>query len=69
MVMPGMEDADPAIILTAMRDLSFLAICPQTEENQQKLEDMMPLMEIPKGEYVAVDTDCHLGKTFTRKTK
>ena len=28
MVMPGMEDADPAIILAAVIDLSCLAICP-----------------------------------------
>ena len=55
MVMPGMEDADPTIILAAVRDPFCLAIHPQTEENQQKLEDMMPLAEIPKGEDIAAD--------------
>ena len=56
-VMPGMEEADPAIILAAVRDPSCLAIHPRTEENQQKLEDLMPLAEIPKGEDVVADID------------
>ena len=33
-VMPGMEDADPAVMLATVRDPSCLAICPGTEENQ-----------------------------------
>ena len=57
MVMPGMEKADPAIELAAVRDLSCLAICPHTEENQQKLEDLMRLAEIPKCEDVMADID------------
>ena len=54
-VMPGMEDVDPTIMLAAVKDPSCLAICPHTDENQQRLEDMMPLTEIWKGEDVVAD--------------
>ena len=33
-IMPGMEDADPAIMLATVRDPSCLAIYPWTEGNQ-----------------------------------
>ena len=56
-VMPSMDDADPTIVLAAVKDPSSLAICLHTDENQQKLEDMMPLTEIWSGEDVAVDID------------
>ena len=55
MVIPGMEDADPTIMLAAIRDPSCLDSCPPTDENQQKLEDMMPLTEIWKGENIVAD--------------
>ena len=57
MVIPGMEDADHTIVLAVMKDPSCLAIHLHTDENQQKLEDMMPLTEIQKGEDVVVDID------------
>ena len=56
-VMPGMEDADHTIMLAAVKDPSCLAIHPHTDENQQKLEDMIPLTEIQKGEDVVADID------------
>ena len=56
-VMPGMEDTDHTAVLAAVKDPSCLAICPHTDENQQKLQDMMPLTEIQKGEDVVKDID------------
>ena len=55
MVMPSREEADPMIVLGVVRNPTCMAICPCTEENQQKLEDLMPLVEIPKGKNIVSD--------------
>ena len=47
-VMPGMEEVDPAIVLAAVKDPSCLAIHPHMEKNQQNLEDLMPWLKSPK---------------------
>ena len=57
MVMPSMDDMNPTIVLEAIKDPSCLAIHLCTDENLQKLEDMMPLAEIPSGKDVVADID------------
>lgn len=53
--MPSMEEADPKIIIDAVRDPTCMAIHPHTEENLQKLEELMPLAEVPRGMDVVSD--------------
>ena len=57
MVMPSMDDANPTIVLEAIKDPSCLAICPHTDESLQNLEYMMSLAEILSGKDVVADID------------
>ena len=52
-VMPQMKDADMLDVLRATKDLTCLAICPQTEEIEPLLEEVIPSEEILSGESVS----------------
>ena len=51
-VMPQMKDAEVLDILRATKDPTCLAICPQTEEIEALLEEVIPSEEILSGESV-----------------
>lgn len=55
MVMPGMEEVNPMVVLRTVRDTSCLAIHPYMEEIAERLKEVMPLVEIPRGESVAAE--------------
>ena len=50
MIMPSMAEANTTIVLESIKDPSCLAICPWTDVNIQKLEDMMQPAEVPTGQ-------------------
>ena len=56
-IMPGMDEADTMAVLRVVRDPNCLAILPPMEENETRLEELMPLAENLKGEDVAADLD------------
>ena len=56
-VMLGMVEANPMIVLRAVREPSCLAIGAYTEEVEEKLEELMTVAEIPSGESVATKID------------
>ena len=49
---PGTEEADTGAVLKAMCAPTCLAIQRQTEEAEEKLEELMPEVDIPRGEEV-----------------
>ena len=52
-VMPQMKDAKVLDVLRVIKDLTCLAIYPQSEEIEALLEEVIPSEEIPSGESVS----------------
>lgn len=50
--LPGTEEADITAVLKAVHDPTCLAIQRHTEEAEEKLEELMPEVDIPGGEEV-----------------
>ena len=55
--MPGMEEANPIAVLRAVKDPNCLAICPQMEGREIRLEELMLLSEILRGENITAELD------------
>ena len=54
---PGAEEVDPKGILNTIRDPSCLILRAQTEEEREKLEEIIPESDIPRGKDVIQDIE------------